>query len=71
MKRIDEGVLWWFGHVERKENDKFAKKVYVGECTGSHSVGWPTKRWTDIVKECLDVRQVRGMVQDKSEWRSL
>ena len=28
--RFDEGVLWWFGHVERMENDRIAKRVYVG-----------------------------------------
>ena len=37
-ERIDEGVLWWFGHVERMENDRLAKRVYVGECVGSLSV---------------------------------
>ena len=29
-ERIDEGVLRWFGHVERMENDGIAKRVYVG-----------------------------------------
>ena len=29
-ERIDEGVLWWFGHVERMEKDRIAKRVYVG-----------------------------------------
>ena len=28
-ERIDEGVLRWFGHVERMENDRIAKRVYV------------------------------------------
>ena len=28
-ERIDEGVLWWFNHVERMENDRIAKRVYV------------------------------------------
>ena len=56
------------------ENDRIAKKVYVGECAGSHSVDRPQKRWIDTVKECLrkrglDVRQARRMVQDRSEWR--
>ena len=37
-------------------------------------MGWPWMRWIDTVKECLrkrglGVRQVRRMVQDKSEWR--
>ena len=25
-KRIDEGVLWWFSHVERMENDRIVNK---------------------------------------------
>ena len=29
-ERIDEGVLWWFSYVERMENDRIAKRVYVG-----------------------------------------
>ena len=53
-ERIDEGMLWWFGHVERMEKDRIAKRVYVGECAGSRSVGRPRKRWIDTVKECLE-----------------
>ena len=40
-ERTDEGVLRWFGHVGR---DRIAKRVCVGECTGSRSVGRPRKR---------------------------
>ena len=36
-ERIDESVLRWFGHVERMERDRIAKRVYVGECAGSQS----------------------------------
>ena len=43
-ERIDEGVLWWFGHVETIERDNIAKRVYVGECAGSRSEGRPRKR---------------------------
>ena len=43
-ERIDEGVLWWwFGQVERMERDRITKRVYVGECAGSRSVGRPRK----------------------------
>ena len=43
---------------------RIAKKVYVGDCAGSHSLGRPQKRWTDTMKERLrkrdlDVRQAR------------
>ena len=72
--KTDESVLLWFGHVERMENDRNAKRVYVGECAGSHSVGRPQKRWITTVKKCLrkrglDVRQARKMVLDRCEWR--
>ena len=33
-RKIDEGVLRWFGHVEGMENDRIAKRVYVGESAG-------------------------------------
>ena len=49
-ERIDEGVLRWFSHVERMERDRITKRVYVGGCAGSHSVGRAWKRWTDTVK---------------------
>ena len=58
-ERIDEGVLRCFGHVEGMENDRFALRVYIGECAGSCSVGRPRKRWIDTVKECL---RKRGLV---------
>ena len=46
-ERIDEGVLRWFGHVERMKNIRIAKRVYVGECAGSRSVG--------DLKDCLKI----------------
>ena len=70
-ERIDVAVLRCFGHVER---DGIAKRVYLGECAGSCSVGRLRKRWIDTMKKCLkkrdlDVRQARRMIQDSSEWR--
>ena len=54
--------------------ERIAKRFYVGECAGSHSVGRLRKRWIDALKDCLskrclDVRQARIMVQDRSEWQ--
>ena len=31
-ERMDEGVLWWFGYVERMENDRLAKRVCRRVC---------------------------------------
>ena len=43
-ERIDEGVLRWFDHVVRIDNDRIAKRVYAGKCAGNDSVGMPQKR---------------------------
>ena len=50
------------------ENDRTAKRVYVGEFAGSLSVGRSRKRWIDTMKYCLrkrglDVRHARRMVE--------
>ena len=46
-ERITKVYLQWFGHVERRDNKKIDKRVYVGDCAVSRSVGWPRKRWND------------------------
>ena len=63
--------LRWFGHVERIENDRIGKMVYVGKC-----VGGPRNRWIDTVKErlkkrSLDVSHARRMVHDRSVARGM
>ena len=60
--------------MKRMDRDRIAKRVYIGVCAGSRSVGRPRKRWIDTVKECLrkrglDVSKARRMVQDRSEWQ--
>ena len=72
-EKIDEDVLRWFGHVERIENNRIAKRVYVGESPGILSVGRPWKRWNDTAKDCLkkrglDATKATRMVHDKSVW---
>ena len=70
---MDKAVVWneedfllWFGHVERMEDDRIAKRIYIGECPGSRSVGRSRKSWIDTVKDCLkkrglDLSQARRM----------
>ena len=53
IDEIDEGVLRWWVLLERMDNDRVAKRVYVGECPGSGSVGRPRKTLIDTVTDCL------------------
>ena len=50
-ERIDEGVLRGFDHVERVENGRIVKRVYVGERAGIRSMGRPRKWWINTVNE--------------------
>ena len=36
-RKDSKDVLRLFGHVKRMKNDRFGKRVYVGECAGSRS----------------------------------
>ena len=56
------------------ENDRIAKRVYVGECVGNRLVGRLWKRWIDSANECLKKRglkvgQARWMVYDSYQWQ--
>ena len=51
-ERVD-GVLQWFGHVERIENDRISKRVSVGEFAGCCSVCRLWRRYIDTVKDWL------------------
>ena len=64
-ERIDKGVVLMNGHLERMKKEKIAKKVNVGECVVSRSVGRPRKRWIGTVKDCL--RKV-WMLDKQGEW---
>ena len=44
---IEEDALHWFSNVERIENERIAKRLYVGEFAGSSSAGQPRKEEVD------------------------
>ena len=51
-ERIDEGLLWWFSHVERMENYNVVNRVYIGEC--AEMSDWMSEKegeWHSFVRE--------------------
>ena len=38
-ERIDEDVFQQFNHMERRENDRIAKRVYIRVCSGIYLIG--------------------------------
>ena len=73
-QRIDQGLLRWFGHVERMGDERLAKRVYDSNVRGVRRRGRPRKCWINGVKETLErkgltIEEAKVSVQDRSEWR--
>ena len=54
--RADQRVLRWFGHVERMDKYRMARRVLMSEVSGGRVRGRPRLGWMDGVKVALDNR---------------
>ena len=57
-ERADQGVLRWFGHVERMEEERLVKKIVRSDVMGGRPRGRPRMGWIDGVKRALDARGI-------------
>ena len=74
--RVGRCVLRWFGHVERMNEERVAKRAYDSGVDGRRGRGRPNRVWMDGVKEALNERgltleQARVTVHERAEWRRL
>jgi hypothetical protein len=53
---MDRNVLRWYGHVERMEEERVVKRVYMSNVEGSRKRGRPKLRWMDGVKAAVKWR---------------
>merc|ERR1712002_866144 len=53
-ERMDQGILRWFGHVERMGNERFVKRVYDSEVRGERRRGRLRKSWMNCTNETLE-----------------
>ena len=73
-ERVDARVLRWFGHMERMDGKRLAKKVWKAEVSGRRPRGRPKFGWMDGVKQALgrrdmSVEEARVRAMDRREWR--
>ena len=74
--RADQRVLRWFGHVERMDEYRMARKVLMAEVSGGRVRGRPWLGWMDGVKLALGNRGMtleaaRECAKDRKAWRAL
>ena len=72
----DQKVLRWFGHVERMDEHRMARRVLMSKVSGGQVRGRPRLAWMDGVKVALSKRRMTVEVvqqcgKDRKEWRAL
>ena len=69
---LRRGRLRWFGHVLRKDDGNWTKRVMSYEVTGAKGRGRPKMMWRHVVER--DMRSVglrRRDADDRARWRRL
>ena len=74
--RADQRVLRWFGHVERMDEHRMARRVLMTEVSGGRVRGRPRLGSMDGVKVALGnrgmtVEAARQYAKDRKAWRAL
>ena len=57
--RANQRVLRWFGHVERMDEYRMARKVLMKKISGGRVQGRPRLGWMDGVKVALGNRRMK------------
>ena len=74
--RADQRVLRWFGHVEKMNDYRLARRVLMAEVSGGRVRGRPRLGWMDGVKVALGnkgitVEAARQCAKGRKEFRAL
>lgn len=66
-------ILGYFGHVARRGPDNLEKQIMLGRVEGKRSRGRAPYRWSDQVKEVLNlpITTALRLAEDRNSWRSL
>ncbi len=78
VEEVKRQMLKWFGHMERMEESRMTRRVYVSEIEGGNVRGRPPVKWRDRVQEYVRERgegslrnldQTRGECRDRERWK--
>jgi len=73
VKWIKGQRMSWLGHLERMEEDRMPKKIFIQELEGTRRRGRPRKRWKEEVERDLQLMGVRRreLVADRKKWKNI
>ena len=74
VKWIKGQRISWLGHLERMEEDRMPKKIFIQELEGTRRRGKPRKVWRgegERDHQVLEVRRWRELVIDRKKWNDI
>lgn len=79
LRRIDVTKIRWWGHLERMQEDRLAKRRWEWTPDGRRPRGRPRKRWKESVQDSLTrcglpaMEELHGrrLWEDRTEWRRM
>ena len=75
-QRVNQGILRWFGHVERMGDERLVKRVYESEVRGVRRRGRSRKSWQKVCKilekerALISIQEAKVSMQDRNSWSS-
>ncbi len=78
VEEMKQQTLKWFGYMERMEENKMTRRVYMSEIEGGNVREQPSVKWRDRVQEYVRERgegslrnseQARRECQDRERWK--
>ena len=74
VKWIKGQRISWLGHLERMEEDRMPKKIFIQELEGTRRKGRPRRGWEEEVERDLQVLGVgrwTALVKDRKKWNDI
>ena len=70
--KIKERRLAWYGHIERREENHYLKRIANMEVPGRRRRGRPKTRWKDCVRRDMEWIGLRKEdARDRNKWKKV
>ena len=69
IKEIEQNRLTWYGHVQRKAEEKLPKIALKWMPKQKRARGRPKKNWIEGIRKTMNERNINeGQLEDRKQW---